>query len=110
MSLDKYQQAWKAESSQVRVTFDADLLSKEVQKSHERFRSLIFWRDVREVGASLVMVPVWFVLGNIIPVPWTWWLTVPVLFWIAGFMLVDRNRHPQTPSDPGEPLSYYANE
>jgi hypothetical protein len=110
MSLDKFQQAWKAESSQVRVTFDADLLSKEVQKSHERFRSLIFWRDVREVGLSVVMIPAWFVLGNIIPVPWTWWLTVPVLLWIGGFMLVDRKRHPQSPSDPGEPLLYYANE
>ena len=85
MSLDKYQQAWKAEASQVKVTFDANLLSKEVWKSRETFRSLIFWRDVREVGTSLVMIPIWFVMGNIVPVPWTWWLTVPVFLWIAGF-------------------------
>ncbi|MEZ6034926.1 MAG: hypothetical protein R3C17_17680 [Planctomycetaceae bacterium] len=110
MSPDKYQQAWKAEASQVKVTFDANLLSKEVWKSRENFRSLIFWRDVREVGTSLVMIPVWFVMGNFIPVPWTWWLSVPAFFWIAGFILVDRKRHPQAPSGPGEPLLFYVNE
>jgi len=108
MSLDKYQQAWKAEASQVKVTFDANLLSKEVWKSRENFRSLIFWRDVREVGVAIWMIPGWFVLGNIIPVPWTWWLTVPVFLWIAGFILVDRKLHPQSPSGPGEPLLFYA--
>jgi len=110
MSLDQYQKAWKAEASQVKVSFDANVLSKEVWKSRESFRSLIFWRDVREVGTSLVMIPIWFVLGSIIPVPWTWWLTVPVLLWIAGFMLVDRKRHPQSPSGPGEPLLFYVTE
>ena len=110
MNLDKYQQAWKAEASQVKVTFDANLLSKEVWKSREDFRSLIFWRDVREVGTALMMIPIWIVLGCFGPVLWTWWLTVPVLLWIAGFMLVDRKRHPQTPSGPGEPLLFYVNE
>ena len=110
MSLDKYQQAWKAEASQVQVTFDADLLSKEVQQSHDTFRSMIFWRDVREVGTSLVMIPIWFVMGIGMSLPWTWYLTVPALLWIAGFMLVDRRLHPQRPSDPGEPLLFYVKE
>ncbi len=110
MSLDKYQQAWKAEASQVQVTVDADLLSKEVQKTHEAFRSMVFWRDVREVGTSLVMIPIWFVMGIVMSLPWTWYLTVPALLWIAGFMLVDRRRHPQRPSDPGEPLLFYVKE
>lgn len=110
MGLDKFQQAWKAETAQVQVKFDADLLSKEVRQSHESFQSTIFWRDVREVGTSLVMIPVWFALGVGMSLPWTWYLTVPALLWIAGFMLVDRRRHPQHQSDPGEPLSFYANE
>lgn len=110
MSLDKYQQAWKAEASQVQIAVDADLLSKEVQKTHEAFRSMIFWRDVREVGTSLVMIPIWFVMGIGMSLPWTWYLTVPALLWIAGFMLVDRRRHPQRPSDPGEPLMFYVKE
>ena len=110
MSLDKYQQAWKAGSLQSQVKFDAVLLSKEVQRSHETFRSMIFWRDVREVGISLVMIPIWFALGIGTSLPWTWYLAVPALLWIAGFMLVDRRRHPQRPSDPGEPLLFYVKE
>ena len=63
MSLDKYRQAWKAEASRMQVTFDVELLSKEVQNSHQSFRSMIFWRDVREVGTALVMLPIWFAMG-----------------------------------------------
>ncbi|QEF99282.1 hypothetical protein Mal15_33440 [Stieleria maiorica] len=110
MAADKFQQAWKSEASQLKVTIDTDLLSKQVQQSHDRFRSLIFWRDVREVGVSLVMIPVWIAMGIGLSLPWTWWLTVPALIWVAGFMLVDRKLHPQTPSDPGEPLLFYAKE
>jgi len=110
MSLDKFQQAWKAETSRMKVTFDADLLSNEVQRSQQNFRSTIFWRDVREVGTSLVMIPVWFAMGIGSSLPWTWYLTVPAFLWVAGFILVDRKRHPQRPSDPGEPLLFYVNE
>ena len=110
MSLDKFQQAWKAEASQLKVTFDPDLLSKQVQQSQDQFRSLIFWRDVREIGVSLLMIPVWFAMGIGLSLPWSWWLTVPVLIWIAVFMLIDRKRHPKTPSEPGESLLFYAKE
>jgi CubicO group peptidase (beta-lactamase class C family) len=110
MDPDKYQQAWQAHTTQTRVTIDADLLSKEVQRSHRDFRSTIFWRDVREVGVSLLLIPIWFVLGFTISLPWTWYLTVPALIWVAGFLLVDRRRHPQRPSEPGEPLLHYVKE
>ena len=110
MSLDKFQQAWKAEASQLKVTFDADLLSKQVQQSHDQFRSLIFWRDVREIGVSLLMIPIWIAMGIGLSLPWSWWLTLPALLWIAGFMLIDRKRHPKTPSEPGESLLFYAKE
>ena len=108
MSLDKLQQAWKAEASQLKVTFDADLLSIQVQQSQDEFRSLIFWRDVREIGGSLLMILVWFAMGIGLSLPWSWWLTVPALLWISGFMLVDRKRHPKTPSEPGQSLLFYA--
>ena len=63
MDPDKYQQAWQAHSSQTRVTVDADLLLKEVQRNQRNFRATIFWRDVREVGVGLLMLPLWFYLG-----------------------------------------------
>jgi hypothetical protein len=101
---DKYQQAWKAQSSRTRVTVDADLVLKAVPRSRRNFRVLIFWRDVREVVVGLVLIPVWFYLGITASLPWTWWLSVPALVWMSGFMLVYRKRHMSKPSEPDEPL------
>lgn len=110
MEIDRYQQAWKAEAAQMRVTINTDLLTHGVQRSQQDFHSTIFWRDVREAGTSLVMIPLWFVMGIGLSLPWTWYLTVPALIWVASFLLVDRRRHPQRPSEPGEPLLYYVKE
>src|SRR5262249_6653928 len=63
----------------------------------------IFWRDVREVGISLLMVPLWVYLGIRASLPWTWYLMVPALLWIAGYMLADRIRHGRQ-AETGEPL------
>lgn len=71
---------------------------------------MIFWRDVREVGTSLVMITVWIVMGIGMSLPWTWYLTVPALLWITGFMLVDHRLHAERPGDPGEPLLFYVKE
>ena len=104
MAPDSYQQAWHAQSSQTRVTIDADLLLKEVQRSQRNFRAMIFWRDFREVGVALLLLPVWFYMGVTMASPWTWYLTVPALIWVAGFILVDRMRHKQKPSELADPL------
>jgi CubicO group peptidase (beta-lactamase class C family) len=110
MEPDKYQQAWQKHSTQTRVTVDADLLLKEVQSSQRSFRAMIYWRDFREVGIAILMVPLWFYLGITASLPWTWWLTVPAIVWVAGFILVDRIRHKQKQSDVGEPLLKSAKE
>src|SRR5436190_11290982 len=101
---DNYQQAWRAQSSQTRVTVDADSLLKEVQRSQGHFQAMIFWRDFREVGVALVMLPLWFYMGITLSLPWTWYLTVPALVWVVGFLLVDRMRHKQKRIGPGETL------
>jgi hypothetical protein len=104
MNPDNFQQAWQAQSSPARLTIDANLLLKEVQRNQRSFAAMIFWRDVREVGTALLMVPLWFYMGVKLSLPWTWYLTVPALVWIAGFMLADRMRHKQQPPDAGAPL------
>jgi hypothetical protein len=104
MKSDNFQLAWQSQASQTRVTIDADLLLKVVQRDQQNFQRMIFWRDYREVGVALVMIPVWFFLGIKISTPWTWWLTVPVLVWIAGFVLVYRIRHKQPPAKSDAPL------
>jgi hypothetical protein len=101
---DNYQQAWHAQSSQTRVTVDADLLLKVVQRNQREFRSTILRRDVIEVGVGLLLLPYWIYKGLTSSLPWTWWLGVPAIIWVVGFFLVDRMRHPQKPNDPSRPL------
>ncbi len=102
--LDSFQQAWQAQSTQTRVTVDGDLLLKEVQRNQSSFQATIFRRDMIEVVIALLLFPYWLYKGATSSLPWTWYLTVPVLVWIVGFFFVDRKRHPQKPSQPGDPL------
>lgn len=104
MSRDDFQQAWQAESSRTRVKVDASLLQREVQRNQQNFRAIVLRRDVIEVAVGLILLPIWIYMGVSRSLPWTWYLTVPVLLWIIGYLLVDRARHPQAPTDPGEPL------
>jgi CubicO group peptidase (beta-lactamase class C family) len=104
MEPDKYQQAWRAQSSQARVKVDASLLVKEVRRSQQEFRAMIFLRDFSEVGVALLMVPLWFFQGYMFSLPWSFYLSVPALIWVAGFILVVRKRHPRKPTEPSEPL------
>ena len=104
MDPDKYQQAWQAQAFQARVSVDASLLLEEVQRSQRDFRAMILMRDVREVGVILLMLPLWFYLGYRLSLPWSWYLSLPAMIGVGGFILVDRKRHPQKPSEPGKPL------
>ena len=101
---DKFQQAWQTQSTQTRVTVDADLLRKEVQRNQRNFGSTILRRDVVEVGVGLLLLPYWIYQGLTASLPWTWWLGVPAIIFVVGYFIVDRIRHPQTPNDPSEPL------
>lgn len=101
---DEFSKAWRTQASQTRVTFDADRVLREVQRSDQQFRSMVFWRDAREVVVALLMIPVWFILGRTLSLPWSWYLTAPVLVWIAGFMLVDRRLRSQQECGADEPL------
>jgi hypothetical protein len=105
MNPDYYKLAWQTQS-RTRLTIDADLLLKEVRRNQRYFIATIFWRDVREVGTALVLAPLWLYLGIKGSFPWTWYLMVAALAWIAGFMLADRMRHKRQSPDPGEPLRH----
>ena len=105
MNSDSLKEAWLAQTSQTRLTIDADLLLKEVRRNQKSLNAMIFWRDVREVGTSLLMVPVWFYLGAKHSLPWMWYLGVPALLWVAGFMLADRMRYKSHRAEQGESLS-----
>ncbi len=107
MNPDDFKRAWQTQTSQARLTMDAELVLDEVRRDQVRFTAAIFWRDVREVGTSLLMVPLWVYLGVKNSLPWTWYLAVPAFLWIAGYMLVDRMRHKRQPAEPSELLRQY---
>ena len=104
MNADNYPHGWQTRSMNTRLTIDADVLLQMVRRNQRSFTSTIFWRDVREVGVAFLMVPLWLYMGVNSALPWTWYLTVPALVWIGGFMLVDRLWHKRHTSGPGEPL------
>ena len=60
MDPDKLKQAWQAEASQTRITMNADQLLDELRRKEQSFKTTIFWRDVREIGTSLLMCPCGF--------------------------------------------------
>lgn len=101
---DEYQQAWRAQSDQTRITVDANLLQQEVRRNQKSFQAIILRRDVIEVGIAVLLLPYWIYQGLASSLPWSWYLMIPALIWIIGFFLLDRTRHPQTPTEPGESL------
>jgi hypothetical protein len=104
MNPDDFKQTWQAQTSPAQLAIDAELLLTELRRNQQYFTATIYWRDVREVGTAVLMLPVWVFMGVKLSLPWTWYLTVPALMWIAGFMLVDRIRHKRATPGPGESL------
>lgn len=101
---DELKKVWQSQASTARLTLDASLVLNEVRRNEKQFEAMILARDLREVTVALVLVPVWFYMGYKLSSPWTWYLSVPGLLWIAGFMIVDRKRQRRKLSAPGDDL------
>ncbi len=104
MNPDELQQLWRSQMTGRRLTIDANVLLQQVQWNKEQFEATIFWRDVREVGVCLLGIPLWIWLGLKEALPWTWYLCIPTLLWVAGFMVADRMRQRRRQPKPGDPL------
>src|SRR4051812_23874018 len=101
MSPDPLQEAWQ---SQPLPAVDTDKLVEEFRRDQQQFAAMIFWRDVREVGVSLLLLPVWVGMGVGIGLPWTWYLVMPGIVWIAAFMTADRRLQRRRRAQPSDPL------
>ncbi len=104
MAPDELQQAWQAEASQTRVTVNADLLLRQVRRNQSDLRAIVFRRDTIEVVVVLLLLPYWFYAGHTHALPWTWYLAVPALIWVGGFIVVYRWSLHVEPLGPDEPL------
>jgi hypothetical protein len=102
---DNLQAAWQSQPLPARLTIDTELLLTEVRRNQRYFTNAIFWRDVREVAIALLMVPVIIAMGIKLPLPWTWYLLLPGVLWIAGFMLIDRLRQRKRQTGPSDSLT-----
>ena len=105
MDHDDLKAAWQGQGARARLAIDAERLFDEMRREERCFASTIFWRDFREVGVSLVMVPLWVYLGIRNASPWTWYLAIPAMLWVVGFLLVDRMRHRRPPTGPRRPAT-----
>jgi hypothetical protein len=101
---DPLQAAWQSQPPLGHLTIDADLLLQEVRRNRLSFKSKILWRDVREIGAAVVLLPVWIYLGRLAPEFWAWYLAIPAILWIPAFMIFDRHRHRRPAPSPAQSL------
>jgi hypothetical protein len=101
MNLDDLKSAWQAQSA-APLKVDAAFLLKELHRNEQSFQRTLWLRDVGEIAVAIALIPVWLVMGSRLELPWTWYLMVPSLLWVAGFMWVDRvqqRRHRSQPDD-----------
>jgi len=104
MTPDDFQQAWNTQPSGIHVKIDAKILREETQRFQKQLTTRLLWRDLREIGTAMLLIPLWLFLGLKLALPWTWYLTIPALIWFAGYMLVDRRRSKPRPEEPGDSL------
>lgn len=98
MNPDDLQHAWQEQTPSGRSTVDANLLLTELARNDKQFCERLFWRDITEITIGVVLVPVWLVLGYSARLPWTWYLAVPGILWIVGFMVRERLRRRRMPA------------
>lgn len=106
MNLENLENAWRSESHG-RIIISGALLMNEVRRNEERLRLTVLWRDIREVAVALLLIPVFLWGGLKEGQPWTIYLTIPALLWVAGYILVDRVRQKDGRPAPGDPPTQF---
>jgi hypothetical protein len=89
MNFEDLQKAWQSQDTSAKVTINADVLLKEVQRNQQHFRAGIFWRDVREVGVAAIMACL-FLHWAIRDREWALYLLAFACAVVGLFMLGDR--------------------
>jgi hypothetical protein len=89
MNFDELQKQWQSQPGGLKIRIDADVLLKEVQRNKESFESSVFWSDVREIGISLALVPIFIYFALTMHV-WTLYLPALACVFLPAFMIIDR--------------------
>jgi len=104
MDFDELQRTWQSQGSGPQLAIDPEMLLKEIRRNKRDFEATVFWRDVREVGAAVVMGTFFICLG-ITLYEWEWFLLALSMLWLVGFLVVDRMRQKRKPPVLREPLT-----
>ena len=96
MTFDELQKTWQQQQSGFSINIDSDMLLREVKRNKKSFESVIFWRDVREIGTGFVVSVFLFAacvffwslgLKNFV---WPLLLLIVLGTGVGTFILVDR--------------------
>src|SRR5690242_16781116 len=90
MNFEDFQKSWQSQDGGKKVSINADVLLNEVRRNQEQFRQTILWRDVREAGIAVLLVPVFIYFG--LKVSWTLHLAAFGCFVVGAFIVLDRHR------------------
>ncbi len=89
MTFDELKKNWQSQQSRQVLNIDSDMLLKEVRRNKDHFQSMVFWRDIREIGVALFLAG-WIGYDFLETKDW---LMLPLglaALFIAVFMIVDR--------------------
>lgn len=90
MEPDALQRAWRSQEIQ-QVTIDVESLLDLMKRNHREFQSMIFRRDVIEIGTGLAMT-VLFTVFALDSGSWSWFVMAAACLFVALFMLIDRRQ------------------
>jgi hypothetical protein len=89
MSFEDLQNTWRSQDAAGAVTINVDALLNEVRRNQRHFRATVFWRDVREVGAALVLA-VFFSYQGFLHHQWAEYVVAFACLGVGIFMMADR--------------------
>lgn len=103
MNEEELQRLWQTQPVPAPAN-DMNTLMITLRQKHQKFRRTIFWRDFREVGVAIALIPLFLFQRGHDDAAWETYLIVSALIFVAGFLIVDRLRHRPTQEAAGEPL------
>ncbi|MHC4213769.1 MAG: hypothetical protein ACYSWP_10400 [Planctomycetota bacterium] len=88
MTFDEIKENWQQQKTG-KLNIDSDLLLREVKRNKKHFESVIFWRDVREIGIAIPLC-IFFLYIGIKVSEWRLMLLAATCAFVGIFMVVDR--------------------
>ncbi|MHC4476870.1 MAG: hypothetical protein ACYTEL_14580 [Planctomycetota bacterium] len=89
MTFDQLQKTWQSQQTGFQLTIDSDMLLREVKRNKNHFESVVFWRDVREVGIAFAMF-LFFVYAGVGSSAWPLLVLALLVLFVGVFLLADR--------------------